>query len=108
MAATVRLAEEWDSFDRREKVGCPMIVAVHMGALLLFRSYLLGAALNVVAQVAETAGQVAEPGTAIFVTGQVRRSLAGTSWHERLRRVDIGSGEQNRLAEIEIFRLGEA
>jgi class 3 adenylate cyclase len=104
MAAMVRLAEEWDSFDRRENVGCPMIAALHMGALLLFRSYLLGADLNVVTQIVDAAGQVAEPGTAIFVTGQVQRALAGTSWHERLRRVDIGSGKQNRLAEIEIFQ----
>jgi class 3 adenylate cyclase len=108
MAATVRLAEEWDAFDRRENVGCPMIAALHMGALLLFRSYLLGDALNIVAQIVDAAGQVAEPGTAIFVTGQVQRTLAGTSWHERLRRADIGSGEQNRLAEIEIFHLGKA
>jgi class 3 adenylate cyclase len=108
MAATVRLAEEWDSFDRREHIGCPIIAALHMGALLLFRSYLLGDALNIVAQVVEAAGQVAEPGTAIFVTGQVQRALAGTPWHERLRRVDIGSGEQNRLGEIEIFHLGKA
>ena len=108
MAATARLAADWEFFDRREHVGCPIIAALHKGTLLLFRSYLLGTALNVVGEIVDAAGRVAGPGTAIFVTGQVRRSLAGTSWHERLRRVDIGSGEQNRLAEIEIFRLGEA
>jgi hypothetical protein len=75
--------------------------------LALFRSYLLGAALNVVAQVVDAARRVAGPGTAIFVTGPVERALAGTSWHERLRRIDIGSGEQNRLAEIETYRHAE-
>jgi class 3 adenylate cyclase len=108
MAATVRLTEEWDSFDRREHIGCPIIAALHMGALLLFRSYLLGAALNIVAEVVDAAGQVTEPGTGIFVTGQVQRALAGTQWHTRLRRIDLGPGVQNRLAEIEIFHLGKA
>ena len=43
---------------------------------------------------------------AVFVTGQVRRELMGTQWQARLRRVDVGPGRRDRLAEIEVFRLG--
>ena len=44
---------------------------------------------------------------AVFVTGLVRRELAG-QWQARLRRLDVGSGNRNRLDGIEVFRLGEA
>ena len=43
---------------------------------------------------------------AVFVTGEVRRELAG-QWQARLRRLDVGPGSRDRLADIEVFRLGE-
>ena len=45
--------------------------------------------------------------TAIFVTGQVQEELKGTPWQARLRRVDVGQGRRDRLAEIEVFHLGK-
>lgn len=61
----------------------------------------------VVSAVMSAGKQLAGNETPIFVTGQVRRELLGTPWHARLRRVDVGPGDRDRLAEIEVFRLGE-
>ena len=106
MTATERLTEEWEVFIRSENLDCPMAVVVHRGDLYLYRSYLYSVDLMVVSAVMGAGRRLAGNDTAIFVTGQVRRELLGTPWHARLRRVDVGPGYLDRLAEIEVFRLG--
>src|SRR5206468_3624620 len=51
MAATERLATEWDIFNRSERLGCPMAVALHGGDLYLYRSYLYSVDLMVISAV---------------------------------------------------------
>jgi class 3 adenylate cyclase len=108
MTAAERLAEKWEVFIRSENLDCPMAVAVHRGDLYLYRSYLYGIHLMVVSAVMSAGKRFAGNDTAIFVTGQVQRELKEPHWHSRLQRIDVGPGYRGRLAEIEIFRLGEA
>jgi hypothetical protein len=81
-----------------------MNVVVHKGALYAFRSYLYGDGLNVAVWVESATSRLPPRNGSIFVTGQVRRDLAGTPWDERLQRVDV-QPTNPRLAEIEIYRL---
>jgi hypothetical protein len=106
MAATERLAEKWELFNRSENVGCPLVTALHKGALHLFRSHVYSADLMVVSEVMNAGKRSVGGDAAIFVTGQVRQELIGTSWSARLRRIHTGAGNRDRLAEIEVFRLG--
>jgi class 3 adenylate cyclase len=106
MAATERLAETWELFNRRENIGCPLVTALHKGALYLFRSHVYSADLMVVSEVMNAGKRSVGGDAAIFVTGQVRQELVTTPWHARLRRIDTGAGNRDRLAEIEVFRLG--
>jgi hypothetical protein len=62
--------------------------------------------MTVVSAVMTPGKRVAGNDTAIFVTERVRREPSGTSWHTRLRRVDVGAGHRDRLVEIQVFRLG--
>src|SRR5437762_12309119 len=103
MAATERLVEGCDLFDRAHQVNCPMVAALHKGSLYLFRSYVYGQDLNIVAGIVEAD----RPGTgrSILVTRPVQQELAETAWHSRLHRVDIGPGRRGHLAGIEVFRL---
>jgi class 3 adenylate cyclase len=105
MAAVERLAEEWNTFQQREGILCSMNVAVHKGDLFAFRSYLLSRDIDLTFNVERATSRLESSGTSIFITGRVRRDLAGISWEERLRPVDIGSTSP-RLAEIEIYHLG--
>jgi hypothetical protein len=82
-----------------------MNVAVHKGDLFAFRSYLLSRDINLTFNVERATGRLESSGTSIFITGRVRKDLAGTSWEKRLRPVDI-SPSSPRLAEIEIYRVG--
>ena len=107
MAATERLATEWDVFNISERLGCPMAVVLHKGDLYLYRSYLYSVDLMVISAVMSAGKQFSGNDTAIFVTGQVQGELRGTPWQARLRHVDVGLGHRDRLAEIELFRLGE-
>jgi len=107
IAATERLATEWDVFNISERLGCPMALVLHRGDLYLYRSYLYSVDLMVISAVMSAGKQLSGNDTAIFVTGQVQGELRGTPWQARLRRVDVGPGRQDRLAEIEVFRLGE-
>jgi hypothetical protein len=103
MAAVERLAQEWDTFERGKGLGCPINIAVHKGELYAFRSFLYGNDLNVAVWV-ERAARLPPGDPSIFVTGQVRRDLAGTPWDERLPAADI-QPLTPQLAEIEIYRL---
>lgn len=104
MAAVERLAEGWNAFQHHEGILCSMNVAVHKGNLYAFRSYLLSRDVNLTFNVETATSRLESSGTSIFVTEFVRRDLAGTSWHQQLRPVDIGP-RSPRLAEIEIYRL---
>jgi class 3 adenylate cyclase len=104
MAAVERLAEGWNAFQRQEGIPCSMNVAVHRGDLYAFRSYLLSRDVNITFNVEKATSRLEPTGTSIFITGRVREDLAGTSWNERLRPVDIGPSSP-RLAEIGIYRL---
>jgi hypothetical protein len=105
MAATERLAQDWDLFDRREQVNCPMVAALHKGTLYLFRSYVFSAALNVVAGIVDSSLSQSQNGRAIFVTSEIQRELTGTDWITRFQRVEMGQGDRNQLAGIDVFRL---
>jgi len=106
MAATERLAQKWELFNRSENLGCPLVTALHKGALYLFRSHVYSADLMVVSAVVNAGKRSVGGDAAVFVTGEVRRELAG-QWQARLRRLDVGPGSRDRLADIEVFRLGE-
>lgn len=103
MAAVERLAEEWNTF-QHEGVRCSMNVAVHKGVLYAFRAFLLSPDLNLAFNVEGATKRLESSGTSIFVTGHVRKDLAGTAWDARLRPVDI-ERRRPRLAGIEIYRL---
>src|SRR5215472_8428844 len=51
MAATERLAQKWELFNRSENLGCPLVTALHKGALYLFRSHVYSVDLMVVSEV---------------------------------------------------------
>jgi class 3 adenylate cyclase len=104
MAAAERLRESWGAFEIQAKLHCAMNVAVHQGMLYAFRSYFYGRAIDVAAGVQTASRTVLSPEEgAIFVTGEVRRNLAGTLWDTRLELVDVRA-----RAKIEIYRLGKA
>jgi class 3 adenylate cyclase len=105
MAAVERLADGWNAFQHDEHVGCSMNVAVHKGVLYAFRSYLLSRDINRTFHVESATSRLEARGTSIFVTGDVRKDLAGTAWEGRLRPVAIDP-RPPRLAGIEIYRLG--
>lgn len=107
MAAVERLAEGWNAFQHHEGLRCSLNVAVHKGVLYAFRAYLLSRDVNLAFNVESATSRLESSGTSIYVTGQVRKDLASTSWDGRLRPVDIGP-RPSRLAEIEIYRLGTA
>jgi len=105
MAAAHELAERWEQFNRREHLSCSIRIALHKGAFYLYRSYLLGNDVNIVAQAVDSAQQISSSDAVILVTGQVQKDLADTPWADRLQSVDIGSGDRGRLAGIDVFRL---
>jgi hypothetical protein len=102
MAAVERLAEGWNGFQRHEAVRCSLNVAVHKGVLYAFRAFLLSGDVNRTFHVEAATHRLESSGSSIFVTGHVRKDLAGTPWDARLRPVDIS---HPRLAGIEIYRL---
>jgi class 3 adenylate cyclase len=103
MAASERLVEGLDLFDRAKHVNCPMVAALHKGSLYLFRSYAYSQDLNIAAGIVDA--DRLRAGRSILVTGPVQQELAGTAWSPRLQRVDIGPGRRGHLAGIEVFRL---
>ena len=105
MAATERLAQDWDLFDRREQVNCQLVAALHKGMLYLYRSYAYSADLNIVAGIVDINRSQSQTGSASFVTGEVQRELTGTPWGTRFRRVEMGLGDRNQLAGIDVFRF---
>jgi class 3 adenylate cyclase len=105
MAATERLAQDWDLFDRREQLNCTMIAALHKGTLYLYRSYCLSADLNIVAGIVDLCRSHSPNGGATFVTGEVQRELTEAPWNARFQRVEMDLGERNRLAGIDVFRF---
>jgi class 3 adenylate cyclase len=107
MAAAEWLVHQWDDFDRRERVNCPVKAAMHKGTLHLFRSYIYSADVNVVAGLAEAIKDRPESDRAFFVTGTVSRELTQSPWHARLQPVDIGRNS-GVLAGVEVFRVGDS
>jgi class 3 adenylate cyclase len=104
LTAVERLADGWNAFQRQEGIACSMNVAVHKGDLYAFRSYLLSRDVNLAFNVETATSRLESRGTSIFVTGRVRKDLAGTAWDARLRPVDI-MPRPPRLADVEIYRL---
>ncbi len=106
MAAAERLSESWDAFLRQEKLTCPINMAVHRGTLYAFRSYLYGAGINLVSRIESASASVLAPDEgSVFVSGEVRRDLAGTMWGTRL---DLTDARPRGHPETEIYRLGPA
>jgi len=106
MQAAERLVGRWAGFERGRE--CPMNVAIHKGTLHAYRTNLWGRGLEVAEALENDSRRVlATPECSIFVTGPVRRDLAGSPWAVRLQPVDIRPSSQ-RLAGMEIFRLGNA
>jgi hypothetical protein len=103
MAAAERLVQDWDLFDRREQMSCPIVASLHLGTLYLFRSYVYSGDLNAVAEIVDM--NRSQAGSAAFVTGEVQRELKGTPWITRLQRVEMGLGDRNQLAGIDVFHL---
>src|SRR5262245_30400785 len=105
MAAAEGLHGRWGAFQRRERLACPMVLAVHRGMLYAFRSYFYGQALVVAAKVLSAATDLLSPGEgAIFVTEEVRTNLAGTLWEKRLQPIDSPT-VASRLGKIGPYRL---
>jgi len=105
MAATEQLTQDWNLFDRREQLNCPMVAALHKGTLYIFRSYVFSGALNTVTGIVNISQSQSQTGSVIFVTGEVQRELAGTHWNTRLQRVEMGPGDRNQLAGSDVFCL---
>ncbi len=104
IAAVDRLSEEWSSFERREGIRCPMNIVVHKGELYAFRSFLISQDLNLARELETATSGVASGDTSIFISGQVREGLLGTSLERRLHPIDIRPTSR-RLAHIELYRL---
>jgi len=82
------------------------LLAIHKGTLHAYRTNLWGRGLEVAEELeSESRRVLLAPECSIFVTGQVCRDLVGSPWDGRLRPVDIHPISP-RLAEIEIYRLG--
>jgi class 3 adenylate cyclase len=105
IAATERLAHDWDLFDRREQVNCAMVAVLHKGTLYLYRSYVYSADLHIVGRIVDTNRLQLQTGSAAFLTGEVQRELTGTPWVTRFQRVEMGLGDRHQLAGIDVFRL---
>jgi class 3 adenylate cyclase len=105
MAAVERLADGWSAFRRREGLRCTMNVGVHKGDLYAFRSYLLSRDANLAFNLESATSRLEAEDESIFLTGLVRKDLAGTPWDGRLQPVDIRPSPP-RLAGIEVYRLG--
>lgn len=98
LGAVERLVEQW------QNSCCPLSVAIHKGVLYVFRDFLHSPDLNIATAVERVASRAGGPDAVAFVTGKVRRELAGSEWDARLRRVDVEPSVP-RLAGIEIYRL---
>jgi len=104
IAAADRLLEEWKDFQRRENIRCAMNIVVHRGELYAFRSFLLGSDLSIAMDLETAASRLASDDTSIFITGQVREGLVGSSWEGRLRRMDI-QAMAPRLSQIALYQV---
>lgn len=104
LAAAERLTDQWDAFNRRERLGCSMVVAVHKGDLYLFRSHLYSNDVNIVSGMVDSTRSLSGSDSSIFVTGPIQREVAGTARYPRLRPVDLPAAPQ-QLAGLGVFRL---
>ena len=105
IAAVDRLAGEWGTFQRRESIRCPMNIVVHKGELYAFRSFLISEDLDLARELETAMSGLASGDASVFISGEVRGELVGTSWEGRLRRIDVHPTSQ-RLSQIELYRLG--
>jgi class 3 adenylate cyclase len=104
LEAAERLCADWDAFVGREGLGCGMLAAIHHDAFYTFRSFIWGPGLVTVHRVERAASGVVPPDqSAVFVTEEVWRGLAGTAWERRLEPVDLGSALPTR-----VYRLDRA
>jgi len=84
MTAAEGLHERWNAFQLRERIVCPMILAVHRGMLYAFRSYFYGQALVVAARVLSAGADLLSPGEgAVLVTEAVHRHPLGETTSAR-------------------------
>jgi class 3 adenylate cyclase len=108
MSAVELLSDSWGAFVRQTALGCMINIAVHQGTLYAYRSYFYGPGIDVAATLERESRRVLSPDDgAIFVTGEVRKSLRGTQWYSRLQALEIGS-RSPKLAAIDVFRLEKA
>jgi class 3 adenylate cyclase len=105
VAAAARLVERWCAPGRSEAARCPMNVAVHKGALFAYRDFFYSPDLNTAGVVQRAASRSSRGDSVVFVTGQVRRDLAGTVWDELLQRTPVDP-TLARIADMELYRLG--
>jgi class 3 adenylate cyclase len=80
MTAVERLVHEWETFNERESIGCPLKIAVHKGTLNAYRSYVYGRDVDVAFF---TEAVMRDPG--VYVTDAVRDDLARSPWEARLQ-----------------------
>jgi class 3 adenylate cyclase len=103
IAAAERLVQAWPTPGSPGASRCALSMAVHRGVLYSFRDFLHSPDLNVAAAVERAFSRRPGREGIAFVTGQVRRALAGPAWDTRLQRVDVTLDA--RLAGMEIYRL---
>ena len=108
IAASERLALDWDAANREGQYGCGVNIAVHRGKMSVFRSFLYGEGMMVTAHVQAASVEFLPDGEAgVFVTGTVRDDLADSSWQSRLHPVSLNL-RNARFRGLEVYRLGEA
>jgi class 3 adenylate cyclase len=106
VTAAERIGGAWATFVRAEGLPCPVNIAIHQGIVYAFRSYLYGPGLEAASGVERASTRALAAGEGgIFITGEVRKGLAGPGWDARLQRVDVSSDDR-RIANVDIYRVG--
>jgi class 3 adenylate cyclase len=104
MSAAEQLMVEWDTYMRKEDLPCFMNVAVHMGTLFAYRSYLYGIDLDITEVVERTTKHLSVGTSSVFVTGKVRGQLLGTPWAQRMRPIEVSAASPH-LDGQELYQL---
>lgn len=108
MAAAERLSRAWETVDQGKELKCGINIAVHRGMIRMFRSFLFGIDMSIVARVQEASTELlaADEG-GIFVTSVVRNELSGGPWYGRLRPVAL-TRRATQFPEYDVYRLASA
>jgi hypothetical protein len=89
LAAVDRLARQW----RVAGWPCALGLAMHKGALHAFRDFLYSRDLWVAGSLERTIPCIARGDSIVYLTGHVRRDLAGTEWDARVERVEVANDQ---------------